>query len=180
VPTRPTRDRRPPHAASQRPVPKPRANNPPTRAPSYEASLRVHCIHPSGLPLACGPGWNGSPWASPSSFTPRRCRRRMSRWGQTLVTCLSYVTINWSSNLRNYSLRAPSWRTPVYRTACGICSYFNALSGCPKWIPLPKCSWVLIVYPTLMLGILESWPIEQPLRRREQRTPLLGRRRQAA
>ncbi|WP_054814080.1 DUF2637 domain-containing protein [Nocardia arizonensis] len=29
-------------------------------------------------------GWNGSAWASPRSFAPRRYRRRTSRWGQII------------------------------------------------------------------------------------------------
>lgn len=38
------------------------------------------------FPLPVAPGWNGSPWASPSSSTPRRCQRRISKWGQALST----------------------------------------------------------------------------------------------
>jgi hypothetical protein len=89
------------------------------------------------FPSPVVPGWNGSPWASPPSFTPRRCRRRMSRWGQALGTCLSYVTINWSSNLRNYSIRAPSWRTPASRTASGdIHLDLQSTRECPQGIRL--------------------------------------------
>jgi hypothetical protein len=39
-----------------------------------------------GFPLPVTPGWNRGPWASPSSFTPRRYRRRMSKWGRALST----------------------------------------------------------------------------------------------
>jgi hypothetical protein len=42
-------------------------------------------VHPSGLPLACDPGWEG-PWASSLSFAPRRCRRRTSGRGQAMDT----------------------------------------------------------------------------------------------
>jgi len=34
------------------------------------------------FPWPVAPGWNGSPWASPPGFTPRRHRRRMPGWGQ--------------------------------------------------------------------------------------------------
>ena len=40
-------------------------------------------VHPSGLPLACGPRVEREPLGlSPPSFTPRRHQRRMSGWGQ--------------------------------------------------------------------------------------------------
>jgi hypothetical protein len=38
------------------------------------------------FPLPVTPGWNRGPWASPSSSTPRRYRRRMSKWGRALST----------------------------------------------------------------------------------------------
>ena len=43
-------------------------------------------VHPSGLPLACAPGWNESPWASPPSFAPRRYQRRTSERGRASST----------------------------------------------------------------------------------------------
>ena len=40
-------------------------------APLYEASTRVHAIHPSGLPLACSrPDGTGRPWAFPRASHP--------------------------------------------------------------------------------------------------------------
>jgi hypothetical protein len=40
--------------------------HPTCEAPFYEASTRVHTIHPSGLPLACDhPDGTGRPWAFP-------------------------------------------------------------------------------------------------------------------
>jgi hypothetical protein len=84
---------------------------PTTGASSNEASPRVQSFTRPAFPLPVAPGWNGSPWASPPSFTPRRCRRRMSGWGQALGTCLGYVTIKRPSCLRSHSPRAPSWRT---------------------------------------------------------------------
>ena len=39
-------------------------------------------IHPSGLPLTCGPRVEREPLGFSPSFTPRRYQRRMSAWGQ--------------------------------------------------------------------------------------------------
>jgi len=36
------------------------------------------------FPSPVAPGWSGDPWASSSSFGPRRCQRRPLRWGQAL------------------------------------------------------------------------------------------------
>jgi hypothetical protein len=47
----------------------------------YEASTGVHAIHPSGLPLACGPRVERAPSGFPPSFAPHRHRRRTSRAG---------------------------------------------------------------------------------------------------
>ncbi len=49
-----------------------------------EASTRVHAIHPSGLPLACGPRMEREPLGFSPSFTPRRYQQRMSGWGQAI------------------------------------------------------------------------------------------------
>jgi hypothetical protein len=57
------------------------------------------------------PGWDRGSWAFAPNFTPRRYWRRMSGWGQAMGTCLGYVTISWSSDLHNRSLRATSCRT---------------------------------------------------------------------
>jgi hypothetical protein len=44
---------------------------PSTRFSPHEASTRVHAIHPSGLPLACGrPDGTGRPWAFPRASHP--------------------------------------------------------------------------------------------------------------
>ncbi len=70
TPTEATTGRAP--AASQRPVPSPRSSTPPRGASLNEASSRVHAIHPSGLPLACGrPDGSGQPLGSiPGLRTP--------------------------------------------------------------------------------------------------------------
>jgi hypothetical protein len=36
------------------------------------------------FPSPVVPGWNRNPWASPSSFEPRRYQRRTLRWGQAI------------------------------------------------------------------------------------------------
>ena len=76
-------------------------------------------VHPSGLPLTCGPRVERETLGLiPPGFTPRRHRRRMPGWGQaSLGTCLSYVTISWSSSQRSHSPRATSCRTDLIR-AC--------------------------------------------------------------
>jgi len=70
--TRPAKILRPPLAVSPRPGPAP-------RSPSHLPGLWVtrhqrgftH-VHPSGLPLACAPGWNGTRFGfSPELRTPR-------------------------------------------------------------------------------------------------------------
>jgi hypothetical protein len=55
---------------------------PPPQAWHNGASSRVHSRSPvRSSPLPVAPGWNGSPWAFPPGFTPRRYRRRMPEWG---------------------------------------------------------------------------------------------------
>jgi hypothetical protein len=88
VPTRPAQAIRPSLAASQRPTPGPRCCFPPSRAWHNAASSRVHSRSPvRSSPLPVTPGWNGSPWASPLGFTPRRYQRRMPKWDGHSGTC---------------------------------------------------------------------------------------------
>ena len=62
---------RPAPAASQRPVPAPRTHIPPAGLRNYGASTEVHAIHPSGLPLTCGPpDGTGGPRAYPCAPHP--------------------------------------------------------------------------------------------------------------
>jgi hypothetical protein len=79
--TRSTKNPRPAPAASLRPAPVPRSNNPSCEAHDNETSTEVHAIHPSGLPLARNPRMERESFGFPSSFTPRRYQRRMSRAG---------------------------------------------------------------------------------------------------
>src|SRR5918992_2122580 len=69
-PSRPSRllARHPPPRSGQSLHP---AALPIDRVLPYEASTRVHAIHPSGLPLACGrPDGTGRPWAFPRASHP--------------------------------------------------------------------------------------------------------------
>ncbi len=50
-------------------------------APLYEASTKVHAIHPSGLPLAGNSRMEREPLGFPSGFAPRRYQRRTPRAG---------------------------------------------------------------------------------------------------
>jgi hypothetical protein len=73
-------------AASQRPVLHP-AGAVHRRGPRSRSIIRGSLAFTRPVfPLPVAPGWNGSPWASPSSSTPRRCQRRMSKWGRALST----------------------------------------------------------------------------------------------
>ena len=76
-------------------------------------------VHPSGLPVACGPRMEQGPLGFYPELHTRRYRRRMSGWGQALGTRLGYVTISWPSNLRSHSICAPSWRTADEGSATG-------------------------------------------------------------
>ena len=73
-------------AASQRPVLHPAGT-------THRRGSRLRSIIRGSLaftrpvfPLPVTPGWNGSPWASPPGFTPRRYQRRMPKWGRALST----------------------------------------------------------------------------------------------
>jgi len=90
--------------------------SPPPPGPSVTRHHRGFTVFTRpAFPLPVTPGWDGNPWASPPSFTPRRCQRRRSRWGQALE--------HWPGSTsptsvdppirRIHSLRAPSCRTPI-------------------------------------------------------------------
>jgi hypothetical protein len=73
-------------AASQRPVLHP-AGSTHRRGPRSRSIIRDSLTFTRPVfPLPVAPGWNRGPWASPSSSTPRRYRRRMSKWGRALST----------------------------------------------------------------------------------------------
>jgi hypothetical protein len=75
-------------------------------------------VHPSGLPLACGPRVEREPSGlSPGLHTPPLPAAHAGVGTGILGTCLSYVTISWSSSQRNHSPRATSCRTDLIR-AC--------------------------------------------------------------
>jgi hypothetical protein len=62
-------------AASQRPVPTPRSNNPSAGPQITRHQRRFTRFTRPAFPLPVAPGWNGRPWASPPSFGPRRSIR---------------------------------------------------------------------------------------------------------
>jgi hypothetical protein len=70
------------------------------------------------FPSPVAPGWNGSPRACPPGLHTPPSPAAHAGVGTGIVgTCLSYVTISWSSSQRNHSPRATSCRTDLIR-AC--------------------------------------------------------------
>ena len=68
------------------------------------------------FPSPVAPGWSGSPWAySPELHTPPSPAAHVGVGTGIVGTCLSYVTISWSSSQRNHSPRATSCRTDLIR-----------------------------------------------------------------
>src|ERR1035437_7934083 len=82
--TRPSPAFQPAPAASQRPVPKPCAHNPPAGGWDDEVSTQFAAMHRSVLPLACGSKVERELLGFPPSLGPRRYQRRPSGWGQAL------------------------------------------------------------------------------------------------
>jgi len=119
VPARPAGHPRPPHAALQQPVPVPPSSDPPPEASYHEASSRVHGrspVRPS--PRLWPPGGAGALGLIPPELhTPPSPAAHVGVGTGNLGTCLSYVTISWSSSQRSHSPRATSCRTDLIR-AC--------------------------------------------------------------
>jgi hypothetical protein len=112
VPERPACIVRPSPAASQRQSPYTPVLLPSSGACYNEASSRVHWRSPARSSPRLPPRMGGERFGFSPSFTPRRHRQRMSRWGQVMGTNLSYVTVTRRpSSLRSHSSRATSWRT---------------------------------------------------------------------
>ena len=75
-------------------------------------------VHPSGLPLACSPRVEREPSGFPPGLHTPPLPAAHAGVGTGIVgTCLSYVTIRWSSSPRSHSPRATSCRTDLIR-AC--------------------------------------------------------------
>src|SRR5260221_10537813 len=75
-------------------------------------------VHPSGLPLACSPRVEREPSGFPPGLHTPPLPAAHAGVGTGIVgTCLSYVTISWSSSPRSHSPRATSCRTDLIR-AC--------------------------------------------------------------
>ena len=84
--TRPAKTLRPPLAVPPRPGPAPRCSShlPGLWVTRHQRGF-TH-VRPSGLPLACAPGWSGNASASSLSFAPRSYPRRTSGRGLALNT----------------------------------------------------------------------------------------------
>ena len=104
---------RPPLAVPPRPGPAPRCSShlPGPWVTRHQRGF-TH-VHPSGLPLACVPGWSGNASASSLSFAPRSCPRRTSGRGLALNTGqeLRHRHHRRPSNPRTHSHHATSCRT---------------------------------------------------------------------
>ena len=75
-------------------------------------------VHPSGLPLACSLRVEREPSGFfPGLHTPPSPAAHAGVGTGIVGTCLSYVTISWSSSQRSHSPRATSCRTDLIR-AC--------------------------------------------------------------
>src|SRR5206468_9751546 len=85
-------------------------------------------VHPSGLPLACSPRVEREPSGFPPGLHTPPLPAAHAGVGTGIVgTCLSYVTISWSSSQRSHSPRATSCRTDLIR----------AFPPYPEW-PIPE------------------------------------------
>ena len=111
--------RRLPHPSGNVPTPRCCFNRPRLDVTRHHRGFT--CVHPSGFSLACSPGWNGEPWASPWSFAPRRHQRHTSGWGQALSTGPRLRSRHHQSTLLSASplatcdLVSHFWRVAPYR-----------------------------------------------------------------
>ena len=131
---------RPAPAASQRPVPAPRQH------PTDEDRLtrhqpRVHAVHPSDLPLACGrPDGTGRPWAFPRASHPadqepddaRQGRDRPSSTDLELLAQLTSVDLQSDSSLVTCDLASHVAKRSSSRRAPDDSSWANGPARSPS------------------------------------------------
>ena len=105
--------RRMPHHNGK--VPVPRSCSHPPRLTMTRHQSRVHTCSPARPSPACDPRMErASLGLLLELHTPPLLATHVEAGTGTLGTCQGYVTIDWSSDLRNHSLRATSCRTPRF------------------------------------------------------------------
>jgi hypothetical protein len=144
VVTRPTASLRPPPAALQRQRPCTPARFPSSEALLHEASLRVHCIHPSGLPPACGSRMERAPLGflpelrtPPLPATHVRVGTGLEHWPGTTLSTSSVDPPSYESTRivrprvaprgsKRAALRTPG-RCPTEPAYWGFCRIFDSM-----------------------------------------------------
>ena len=138
--TRPVRTLRPPLAVPPRPGPAPRCSShlPGLWVTRHQRGF-TH-VRPSGLPLACAPGWSGNASASSLSFAPRSYPRRTSGRGLALNTGQKLC----HRHRRPSCLQAHSHHATSCRTFSSQSSARPAMAYTPAsrtaGLSLPSCS----------------------------------------
>jgi hypothetical protein len=142
--TRPAKTVRPPLAVPPRPGPAPRCSShlPGLWVTRHQRGF-TH-VRPSGLPLACAPGWNGSASASSLSFAPRSYPRRTSGRGLALNTSQKLCHRHHRpSSLHAHSQHATSCRTISAQSSARPAMAYTPASLTSGGLSLPSCSAVV-------------------------------------
>ena len=85
------------------------------------------CVHPSDLPRACDPRMEReSLGLLPELHTSPLLATHVGVGTGIVDTCLGYVTIDWSSDLHNHSLRATSCRTKGFSASSLVAQIFQS------------------------------------------------------
>ena len=132
--TRPAKTLRPPLAVPPRPGPAPRCSShlPGLWVTRHQRGF-TH-VRPSGLPLACAPGWSGNASASSLSFAPRSCPRRTSGRGLALNTGQKLCHRHHRpSSLQAHSHHATSCRTSSAQSSPTNNRISSPVPGCRIW-----------------------------------------------